>query len=176
MDRVANKTIPHSLQNILLVQSSGSVLRDWSRRGYGEEVPAGAIQKAAAFNVSTAPWVRRSVLTGALFCLILFLSGGEQAANELCGFLFGPFGPLATEEPVWYVQTGSPRGNVSFGRGNGSCCMVNVATSESETISDSATTFWIYGQKKEKPARSSQRAYTQYRLHCLYANHRPIIK
>lgn len=104
-------------------------------------VPAGAIQKAAAFNVSTAPWVRRSVLTGALFYLIPFLSGGEQAANELCGFLFGPFGPLATEEPVWYVQTGSPRGNVSFGRGNGSCCMVNVATSESETISDSATTF-----------------------------------
>lgn len=117
----------------IVVQSSGSAPHEWSRRGYGEEVPAGAIQEGATCTVSPTPWARRSVLAGALFCLILFLSGGEQAANELCGFLISPFRPRATEEPVWYVQTGSPRGNVSR-------CTVNVATSESETISDSANT------------------------------------
>lgn len=67
----------------IVVQSSGSAPPEWSRRGYGEEVPAGAIQEGATCTVSLTPWARRSVLAGALFCLILFLSGGEQAANEL---------------------------------------------------------------------------------------------
>lgn len=57
--------------------------------------PAGAIRKGAAFILSTA----RS-LTGALFLLILFLSGGEQAANELCGFLISPFRPEPPEEAI----------------------------------------------------------------------------
>lgn len=117
----------------IVVQSSGSAPHEWSRRGYGEEVPAGAVQEGATCTVSPTPWARWSVLACALFCLILFLSGGEQAANELCGFLISPFRPRATEEPVWYIRTGSPGGNVSR-------CTVNVATSESETISDSANT------------------------------------
>lgn len=89
----------------IVVQSSGSAPLEWSRRGYGEEVPAGAIQEGATCTVSPTP----SVLAGALFSLILFLSGGEQAANELCGFLISPFRPpshwgTGLVHPNWVSQ------------------------------------------------------------------------
>lgn len=53
-------------------------------------------------------------LTGMLFPLILFLSGGEQAANELCGFLISPFGLEPPRKQSDTSEMGLPTGTAHF--------------------------------------------------------------
>lgn len=129
MNRMANKTASHSLQNILLCRALAPLRLS--------EVGGGTARRSQLVRSRREPRVpcprlRRSSLARCFLSSFSCLEVNKQQMSCVDSSSV-PSGPRATEEPVWYIRTGSPRGNVSR-------CTVNVATSESETISDSANT------------------------------------